>query len=71
MESGGSVKWASELTDRELITELRQRHLDADEFFASDDHDRSGSPGEGLFERLDELQREYDKRKLINQSVDI
>lgn len=59
-----NVKWASEMTTRQIRTELAALNKKIDAFETADDDDRSrgGSPGEGMYERHEELTLALKKR---------
>ena len=66
-----SPKWASQMTDEELIAEFVMVDLEVDEMQrAHSDPDfegYGGSPGEGLYERVNELGAEMGRRGLSCQ----
>lgn len=53
-------KWASELTDEELLAEL----VEVEAKIANGFGEHSGSPGEWRYERADEIRLQLGKRKL-------
>lgn len=61
------MKWASDMTTEEIEVELAALNAKIDAFEAADPDDVShgGSPGEGLYERYEELTTALGRRRAI------
>lgn len=61
------MKWASNMTTDDIRAELVELDKRCARFEAASDDERShgGSPGEGMYERHDELTRELRRRERI------
>lgn len=60
-------KWASQLSDDELLAEMAE----VEAIIANGFGERSGSPGEWYYERADEVQRQIDKRIAARLTITI
>lgn len=60
-------KWASELTDDELLAEMAE----VEAIIANGFGDHSGSPGEWYYERADEVSHQIDKRIAARLTITI
>ena len=62
--------WAQEMTDEQIASELAQREAEWDRLWVviEESGGHGGSPGEGLAERMDELETEQRRRAALISS---